>query len=124
MLVPPGGLRAFGMQGGWCGAVWLGKDSLSESCTWPAWQSSGNVMQEYVKSVPFAVMMQVVCITFFSFLTMDAGNSTRLLLRGETCLEMENMVYYSCFLQRCLVGLLDAGLNSERRCTDTMAESL
>lgn len=55
---------------------------------------------------------------------MDAGNSTRLLLRGETCLEMENMVYYSCFLQQCLAGLLDAGLNSERRCTDTMVESL
>lgn len=29
----------------------------------------------------------------------DAGDSTRLFLRDETCLEMENMVYYSCLLQ-------------------------
>lgn len=42
----------------------------------------------------------------------DAGDSARLLLRGETCLKMENMVYYLWLLQRCLVGLLDAGLPS------------
>lgn len=55
---------------------------------------------------------------------MDAGDSARLLLRGETSLEKENMVYYSCLLQRCLAGLLDAELNSERCCTDSVAESL
>lgn len=43
---------------------------------------------------------------------MDAGDSARLLLRGETCLKMEHMVYYLWLLQRCLVGLLDAGLPS------------
>lgn len=55
---------------------------------------------------------------------MDAGDSAGLLLRGETSLEKENMVYYSCLLQRCLADLLDAGLNSERCCTDPVAESL
>lgn len=55
---------------------------------------------------------------------MDAGDSARLFLRGETSLEMENMVYYSCLLQRCLAGLLDVGLNSGRCCTDPVAEGL
>lgn len=43
---------------------------------------------------------------------MDAGDSARLLLRDETCLKMENMVYYLWLVQRCLVGLVDAGLHS------------
>lgn len=41
----------------------------------------------------------------------DAGDSARLLLRDENCLRMESLVYYLWLLQRCLVGLLDAGLH-------------
>lgn len=98
-------LKGLHLEVGYLGEVWEGDARVNEVCA--------------------LLCHDVSCLRNILLLFgMDAGDSTRLFLRGETCLEMENTVYYSCLLQRCLVGLLDAGLNSERCCTDTVAESL
>lgn len=100
-------------------------DSPSKGSTWRlAYLGEVCECDARVDEVCALLCHDVSCLHNILLFGIDAGESTRLFLRGETCLEMENMVYYSYLLQRCLVGLLDAGLNSERRCTDTVAESL
>lgn len=107
-------------------SVWLGRDSPSKGSAWrlaylgEVWEHDVRVNEVYALLCHDVSCLHDILLLF----GMDAGDSTRLFLRGETCLEMENVVYYSCLLQRCLVGLLDVGLNSERCCTDTVAESL
>lgn len=73
-----------------------------------AWERDARVDEVYA-----LLCHDVSCLHNILLLSgMGAGDSARLLLRDETCLKMENMVYYLWLLQRCLVGLLDAGLHS------------
>jgi len=78
---------------------------------WPARERLGNARDEEVCAFlchPVGCLRNVLLL----LLGTDAGDGTRPFLGAETSLEMENMVCFSRLLQRCLVGLLDAGLGS------------
>lgn len=76
-------------------------------------------MYEEMKDVREKLCALMQTAHFVLLLGKGTGDSTRLLLRGKTCLEMENTAYYACSLQTGLVGLLDAGLGAVRCCTGT-----
>lgn len=94
--------------------VGLAGNSPSKGSAWrlaylgEAWERDARVNEVWALLCHDVSCLHNILLLF----GMDAGDSARLLLKGETCLKMENMVYYLWWLQRCLVGLLDAGLCS------------
>lgn len=109
----------------WCGAGgaacgrcsgWLGREQPIQGPRLEVGLSGrglGTLGDARVNWVHALLCHDVSCLhNILLLFGVDAGDSARLLLRGETCLKMENMVYYLWLLQQCLVGLLDAGLPS------------
>lgn len=99
-----------------CCSGWLGREQPIQGLRLEVGLSGrglGTLGEATVNEVSALLCPDVSCLhNSLLLFGVDAGDSARLLLRDENCLRMESLVYYLWLLQRCLVGLLDAGLHS------------